>query len=78
MLRLICYYKTQLRKTKYILACDYNKHLIRHDKYTDTEQFLNHILSNSCFPTITQPTSFSAAASMLMGNIMCKIIWQTS
>ena len=35
------------KETKYVLADDCNINFLHHDKHSETEQFLNHIFSNS-------------------------------
>ena len=65
--------KLNRQKTKYILAGDYNIYLLHYDKHSETEQFLNHIFPNLCFPTITRLTRSIATASTLIDNIIYKI-----
>ena len=42
--------KFNREETKYILAGDYNIIFLHYDKHSETNQFLNHVFSNSCFP----------------------------
>ena len=65
--------KLNRQKTKFILAGDYNINLLHCDKHSETEQFLNHIFSNSCLPAITRQTRFSATDYSLIDNIIYKI-----
>ena len=72
-LRIVILTKLNRQKTKYILAGDYNINLLHYDNHSETERLLNHIFSNSCLPTITRPTRFSASTFALIDNIIYKI-----
>lgn len=57
------------KNKKLIIAGDFNVNLINYESHQTTNDFVNHMLSHSLFPTISRPTRVTDTSSTLIDNI---------
>ena len=62
------------KKTKCILTGDFNINLLNNNKDSETENFLNILLSHQLIPTITKPTRYTDHSSTLIDNIITNCV----
>ena len=57
------------KKKKIFIAADTNLDLLKSNSHSNTEEFLNSLLSFNFLPTITKPTRITSYTSTLLDNI---------
>ena len=62
--------KIKLLKCSLIIGTDHNLDLLKNDRHSETQNFLENILCNEMIPCITRPTRITKSSETLRDNII--------